>query len=153
MSVVYFDTSALVKRYLAETGSEWVRACLRGSTVRVFTSLLTAIEGVCTFSRRRREELLSPDEQRQVSATFDYDLTYRYTLVGLEPRTMDAARQMAERHPLRAYDAVQLATAWLLNQDLLDSGQAPLTFVCADDRLIAMARTEGLLTENPNRHP
>ena len=64
-----------------------------------------------------------------------------------------AARQLADRNPLRAYDAVQLATAWLLNQDLLDSAQAPLTFISADDRLLDIAQSEGLLTANPNHHP
>jgi hypothetical protein len=29
----------------------------------------------------------------------------------------------------------------------------PVTFVCADERLIAIAQAEGLLTNNPNHHP
>ena len=153
VSVAYLDTSALVKRYIAEMGSGWVRTFLREPTMRAFTSLLTAIEGTCTFARRRREGMLSPDDHRHVLDTFDYDLTYRYNVLQVEPRVIDTARQMANRNPLRAYDAVQLATAWLLNQDLLDDGQAPLTFVCADDRLIDVAQTEGLLADNPNHHP
>jgi hypothetical protein len=46
-----------------------------------------------------------------------------------------------------------VVTAWLLNQDLIDAGQPPLAFVCADDRLIDVAQAEGLLTDNPNHHP
>jgi len=69
------------------------------------------------------------------------------------PVTIDTARQLANQHPLRAYDAVQLATSWLLNQNLLHTGKPPLTFICADDCLIASAQTEGLLTDNPNHHP
>lgn len=152
VSIAYFDTSALVKRYITETGSHWVRAYLRDRSLRLFTSRLTAIEGACTFSRRLREGLLSSEEYRQVLATFDYDLGYRYGLLGVEPYVIDTARYMVERHPLRAYDAMQLATAWLLNRDLLDDDQAPLTFVCADDRLVSIAQAEGLLTENPNQH-
>jgi len=56
-------------------------------------------------------------------------------------------------YTLRAYDAVQLATAWLLNQDLLRTDRPLLRFVCADDRLIAIAQAEGLPTDNPNHHP
>ena len=82
-----------------------------------------------------------------------WSMTYRYNLLEVEPRTINAARQLANRNPLRAYDAVQLATAWLLNQDLIDSRQPPLTFVCADDRLIDIAQNEGLLAANPNRYP
>ena len=153
MSVVYLDTSALVKRYITEVGSGWVRTFLREPTTQAFTSLLTAIEGTCTFARRRREGMLSPDDYRHVLDTFDYDLTYRYNLLQVEPRVIGAARQMANRNPLRAYDAMQLATAWLLDQDLLNDGQASLTFICADDRLLAIAQAEGLRTDNPNHHP
>ena len=62
-------------------------------------------------------------------------------------------RRLANLHPLRAYDAVQLATAWSLNRDLVNDGEAPLTFICADDRLLAVAQVEGLRTDNPNHHP
>ena len=153
VSVAYLDTSALIKRYITEVGSGWVRTLLRDPTTRTFTSLLTVIEGICTFARRRREGILPPGDHDRVLDTFDYDLKYRYSVLEADPRTIDAARQLANRNPLRAYDAVQLATAWLLNQDLIDSGQPPLTFVCADDRLFDIAQGEGLLTANPNRHP
>jgi predicted nucleic acid-binding protein len=152
VSVVYLDTSALVKRYVIEVGSGWVRALLREPTTRAFTSLLTMIEGTCTFARRRREGMLSPDDHRHVLDTFDYDLMYRCNVLAVEQRVIDAARRLADRNPLRAYDAVQLATAWLLNQDLLGDGQTALTFVCADDRLTDVAQVEGLLTDNPNHH-
>ena len=80
-------------------------------------------------------------------------LHIRYHIVDVAPVIIDAACQLANKHPLRAYDAVQLATACLANQGLLGAGKPPLTFVCADDRLISIAQIEGLLTENPNRHP
>jgi hypothetical protein len=61
------------------------------------------------------------------------------------PQTVSGARQLAYRHPLRAYDAVQLSTALLLHADLLGIGYE-LTFVCADARLLEIAQAEGLLT-------
>ena len=153
MSIAYLDTSALVKQYVMETGSEWVRMLLRSSrTPTVFTSHLTVVETVCAFARRRREGMLSSQDHRQLLAVFDYDFRYRYNILDVEPTVMDTARRMANHHPLRAYDAVQLATAWLLNQDLLRTGKPPITFVCADSRLITIAQAEGLLTDNPNHH-
>jgi predicted nucleic acid-binding protein len=143
----------LVKHYITEVGSDWVRALLVDQTPTVFTSLLTVIEGVCTFARRQREGMLSPEDHHQLLTVFDYDFTYRYNILDVEPVVIDAARRMANRHPLRAYDAVQLATAWLLNQDLLKTDRPPLTFICADDRLITVAQAEGLQTDNPNHHP
>jgi len=148
----YFDTSALVKCYITEVGSRWVQTFLGSPALIVFTSLLTHIESVCTFARRRREGMFSPDDHLQVLRLFDYDIAHRYEVVDVNPAIIDTARQMANRHPLRAYDAVQLATAWLLNHDLVNSGASPLTFVCADVRLLTIAQAEGLLTENPNDH-
>lgn len=118
----------------------------------VFTSQLTVVEVACAFARRLREGTLSSTQHARLLLAFDYDVEHRYILLDIMPATIDAARQLAVRHPLRAYDAVQLATAWLLNRELVRAGTAPLAFVCADDRLIATAQAEGLSTDNPNRH-
>ena len=69
------------------------------------------------------------------------------------PGTVSLARMLAQQHPLRAYDAVQLSTALQLNQDLIGRGHEPLTFICADVQLLNIARAEGLLAENPNDYP
>jgi predicted nucleic acid-binding protein len=59
---------------------------------------------------------------------------------------------LLERHPLRAYDAVHLATA-LGAQEFLDAqGYPPLTFLSADERLNRAAGDEGLAVDNPNHH-
>jgi predicted nucleic acid-binding protein len=153
VSVAYLDTSALVKGYIAELGSDWVSTLLENQDPNVFTSLIAAIEAACTFARRQREGLLTSDDHHQLLIVFDYDFTYRYNVLDVGPVMIDTARQMANRQPLRAYDAVHLATAWLLNEELLRADKSPLTFVCADERLIAIAQAEGLLTDNPNHHP
>lgn len=45
VSVAYFDTSALLKQYVTETGSDWVRAYLAASLApAVFTSSLTTVD-------------------------------------------------------------------------------------------------------------
>jgi predicted nucleic acid-binding protein len=58
-----------------------------------------------------------------------------------------------EGRQLRAYDAVQLASALRVHSDLTRTESTSLTFITADERLIAVAQTEGLLTDNPNHHP
>jgi hypothetical protein len=54
---------------------------------------------------------------------------------------------------LRAYDAVQLASALVVSEALAEADLSAPTFVSADDHLLAVARTEGLHTDNPNLHP
>lgn len=154
MSITYLDTSALLKRYVAEMGSEWVRSLLVFSgTSAAFTSHLTVVEATCAFARRRREGFLSAEDHAEILLALDYDMAHWYNVLEVTPNIVDTARTFANEHPLRAYDAIHLATAWLANRQLVQESQPPLTFVCADDRLLTMAEAVGLLTDNPNRHP
>jgi len=153
VNVIYFDTSALVKRYVAEAGSEWVNALLDSADAPlIFTSHLTLVEATCAFARRAREGNLLPQALEDVLRLFQYDLTHLYHSLDVIPATIDTARQLALAHPLRAYDAVQLATAQLANQQLIHTDKPSLTFISADDRLVNIARATGLTVDNPNDH-
>jgi predicted nucleic acid-binding protein len=154
VSIVYLDASALVKHYVAEIGSEWIRSLLdysRSSTM--VTSHLTVVEVACAFARKRREGTLSIDDQTQVLMAFDHDVAYWYNILDVTPHVVETAKSFVNDHPLRAYDAVYLATAWLTNRQLTIAEQSPLTFICADNRLLDIAMSVGLLTDNPNDHP
>jgi predicted nucleic acid-binding protein len=152
--VIYLDTSALLKKYVTEVGSNWLHALLTPpQPPLVFISQLAIVEATCAFARRFREGSLTPADHTSLLAAFDYDIAYSYYLQDFVPTTIDAARRLAYLHPLRAYDAVHLATAWLINQELIADGQPPLTFIAADNRLLTAAKNEGLLIENPNDHP
>lgn len=154
MSVAYFDTSALIKQYIAETGSNWVNTLLSSSLApTVFISHLTIVEATCALARRLRDGTISSTDHTKLLTAFNYDVTHKYNIIDVMPLTIDTACQLANKHPLRAYDAVQLATAWLSNQALLGASEPPLTFICADNNLVAIAQVEGLLTNNPNHHP
>lgn len=154
MSLYYFDTSAMVKQYIAEDGSDWIRQILlTGEEISpVFTSRLTVVEATCAFARRRREGTLPLSDYRQVLKSFKYDVQYRYNFLDVGFMVVDTAQRMADQHPLRSYDAVQLATAWLANRKLIQEGIESLIFICADNSLLEIAQAEGLRIDNPNRH-
>jgi uncharacterized protein len=76
-----------------------------------------------------------------------------YRLVSLSRPTLDAAIDLTQRHRLRAYDAVQLATALATNTALLAAGLPSPIFIAADNDLVAAARSEGLTADDPNLHP
>ena len=63
---------------------------------------------------------------------------------------MSRAMSLAETHNLRGYDAIQLAVAIRLKNP---GGLNDLIFVSADINLNAAARSEGMVTDNPNDHP
>jgi predicted nucleic acid-binding protein len=66
---------------------------------------------------------------------------------------VERACQLLERYALRAYDAIQLASALIANQALVAAGLGMATFLSADQRLLQAAAAEGLNTDDPNQHP
>ena len=60
MTTYYFDTSALSKRYVQETGSAWVRAVLNPSAGHLLlTARITMVEIYSALARRKREGAVS----------------------------------------------------------------------------------------------
>ena len=80
---------------------------------------------------------------------FTNHLIHHYAIIPLSTADFVAAADLTQRHPLKAYDAVQLAVALRYGQIL--SGH-PFTFVSGDSTLLAAALAEGLVTENPFDH-
>jgi predicted nucleic acid-binding protein len=158
MAHCYLDTSALVKYYVAEIGTQWVRALIEerdnGQWANVIsTSALTWAEAISAFSRHRRSKIISERLYAALIARFLRDGRSRYTRLPAGDAIINLAVELIQRHPLRAYDAVQLATALRLNRVLQDNRLPPLTFVSADGVLCDAARAEGVSAENPNDHP
>src|SRR3990172_5061302 len=123
MSVSYLDTSALVKRYVDETGSIWLRAQIDPALqpILIVSHLLVA-EMTSAFSRRAREGKLSPEEYARLQAAFRGDCSAEYRLVPLNVSAIDLAAGLLERHPLRTLDAPHLATGLLANEFLVGQG-------------------------------
>lgn len=70
----------------------------------------------------------------------------------IDHTVIDLAGQLVNQHPLRAYDAVQLAAALNLQGQLSPPDVASFTFL-TDSRLLAIAQAENLLADDPNLHP
>ena len=153
MTAYYFDTSALIKRYVSEPGSGWVRQLLRPAYDHLFvTCRLTMPEMYSAFARRLREGSVSQASYTTTIQAFESDSMAVYHLLELTPDGVQRSRRLLEHHPLRANDAVQLASALLANRSLVEAGLSPLLFLCADSRLLDAARAEGLAGDNPNHH-
>jgi uncharacterized protein len=149
-----FDASGIVKRYVNETGSDWVRALVDPAAANVVSIAdITRAEVASAVSRRAREGSITPDESVRLIRTFEAHCASQFRVVPLERVVVDLAVDLIQRHPLRAYDAVQLATAVLVNRSLVAHGLPALVFVSADNSLGIAAQAEGLPVENPNRYP
>jgi predicted nucleic acid-binding protein len=154
VTTYYVDTSALVKRYVDETGSGWLRTKLSAEPLpSIIIVHLAVVEMTSALMRRLREGVLRQAEVSQLQNAFRSDCLDDYEIAIAVGNIIDQANWLLEVYPLRAYDAVHLATAVVANQRLVDSNLAPLVFLSSDDRLNDAASAEGLRVDNPNRHP
>lgn len=153
MATYYLDASALVKRYLWEPGSRWINELLAQSGLDSFSSLeLIAVEVVCALSRAERDNRIGRAKRDNLATLFFEEASTFLDSTPVSVEILERANQLALCHPLRAYDAMHLATALDLWADLNEISLPAPIFVSADENLLAAARAEGLTAENPNAH-
>lgn len=130
----YFDTSTLIKLVLEETGSDRVRTLWR-RTDRALASAISYVEARAALASARRARRIT--EQQVPGVKVEFERFWReLTVIGVERPLLRFAGSLAELHGLRGYDAVQLASALVINE--------PVVFASADARLRDAAQTEGL---------
>jgi uncharacterized protein len=150
----FIDSSALVKRYVQEVGTQWVRGITRRNiSTYVYISRITAVEVTSAVARRRGGGTLSSRRASSILSRFRKHLAGRYTSMEITPALVNDAMKLANAHRLRAYDAVQLAAAIGLHKDWLDDRLGAFVFVSADQDLNDAATAEGLTVEDPRLHP
>jgi predicted nucleic acid-binding protein len=136
--ILYLDTSALIKRYVNETGSPDVRRWLQSADDKA-TVLITRTEMSAAINRLLRMKFLSQEDYASALDEFRTDWRNYHRLPITEP-LVARADTLACEHNLRGYDAVHLAAA-LTWQDLLD---LPVTVVTYDKELTEAARASGM---------
>ena len=136
--ILYLDASALVKLYIEEPGSERVREALKEASI-VSTSRLACVEARAGIARKHREGELSKEEHNRMVDDLVRDWG-NYFIVEVSEGVAKLGGELMERHPLRGFGAIHLASALLLrNRTDLD-----VLFSSFDDRLNEAARAEGL---------
>ena len=153
MGIYYLDSSAVVKRYVAESGSETMRAICMDAKNAVFLSELALVEVTSAFARRAKGGGIGDAERSSYLDLFIGDCARDYALIPADRRAIDRAVALTQAHALRGYDALQLACALVASDLLRAAGVEPVQFLSADDELLEAAAAQGLATDNPNRHP
>lgn len=154
MSIVFTDSSAVIKRYVRETGSQWVKSLFTALPAnQVFVAGVTSVEVVSAITRRGRGDARSQRIAASTCALFLKDYAADYEIVEVSEFLLAQAVQLAQSYGLRGYDAVQLAAGREVNQFCLAAGLQPIIFVSADRDLNAAASAEGMTVEDPNAHP
>lgn len=153
MAALFFDSSALVKRYASETGTNWIFSLVRPSANnRLYLARITGVEVVAALTKRMRVGSLTAAQTAKAINRFEREFANRYLLIEVNAQIVQTAIDLAKKHTLRGYDAVQLAAALQASQDRISVGGTPLIFISADNHLNAAAAGEGLAVDNPNNH-
>ena len=150
--MLYFDSSALIKHYVQEKGSEKVGKNLRDeeeASRPVFTSVLTFAEIHAALARRAKDRSLSADAFIRARTSFDSDWVFGLSAVDLGPGVLNIVRNTVDQFALRGADMVHLASAiWLRDTVGTSSGNQVLFF--SSDKLLARAAAGcGLEVFNP----
>lgn len=154
MATFFCDSSAIVKRYIAETGSAWLSATTNpASGNRIYIAQITFVEVVSAITRRERGNHILAADADIARLTFEQDYLKQFRKVEVSETLINEAARLAKKYALRGYDAVQLAAALETEKDRIALGLSALTLLSADADLNAAAVGEGLKIDNPNNHP
>ncbi len=152
MGFFYLDSSVAVKHYIDEPGSVWVRSLINEPFNLIILSQIAIVEvsaalSICVRTGKVRKTV----GQAAHEAFHDNIVAGVYQLLVVARSTIDEAADLAQKYPLKGYDAVHVATGLVAAHDLAQQKVA-LTFVSGDDQMLRAAQEEGLKTDNPFLH-
>lgn len=154
MSYFYLDTSAVVKRYVPEVGTNWIMNLVNQSANQtIFLAEITLAETAAAIAAKHRTPGGITLQERD--AAVDLFLRHyhsEYQLIPVVRVMLDRSIWLTQSYNLRGYDAVQLAIALSTRDVFADNGRTGMVFVTADHDLIRAAQNEGMIVDNPNEH-
>lgn len=158
MSIYFFDTSALVKRYALEDGRKWVQGLTDPAAPnRIYVARITGAEVIAAIMQNLRKGHTTSADAAKGIADFRFDFANQYQIIEITNAVVARAMALIEAHKLRGYDGVQLAAALELNDAILSTGlsavaASSLTLASADGDINLAAPAEGLNVEDPHTY-
>ena len=136
--ILFCDTSALVKLYVREEGTDALTAAAAAADV-VAVCRIAWVEMMSAMARRAREQAGDGPAMIEARQRFIADWP-RYLVFEVTQELVQLAGDYAGAFGLRAYDSVQLAAAQIAHLELPDE----VRFACFDMRLVNAARGLGI---------
>jgi predicted nucleic acid-binding protein len=141
MDYAYFDTSALIKRYVEELGRREVLALLRDN--QCIVSAVLPVEVRSALRRRVAEKSLDAKRAPGILKRLAADRAY-WTIIEVSREVLATAEALTSAHPLRALDAIHVASAKLFADR---AAAQTFTFISADMRQASVAEALGIKTQ------
>ena len=146
MSLYFFDTSALVKLYVQEPGTDRLLGLVDNrSENRLAVLSIATVEIRSAIRRRQRAGDIEATVATGILENVRSHMETRFIRQAVNEIVIDTAHEMIDRYTLRAYDAIQLAGCLVLCGIAADS----YTFVCSDHRLLEAAGSEQIQILDP----
>lgn len=142
--IYYLDSSALVKRYAAESGSSSMTALVE-SDAKIAVSWLALPETLAAVARRAKGGSLSAEDLKSIRSQLHLDMQ-RFMIVEVSGAPVEGIEALIAHHALRGADSIHLSTALWLKK----ATKTPVVFVASDHELLVAARAERLKTLNPS---
>ena len=150
MPIYYLDTSAVMKRYKSEIGSNVVEELFMGLTSSEFliTSQLTVLEANSVVARHLEGPAIIRREYRTMRERLIRDMRdYQVTIIPVQSELVAEAASAVFDYPLRTLDALHFTSAVMLVREL--RGQ-DIYMVSADREIIEACDAYGILTLDPS---
>jgi predicted nucleic acid-binding protein len=141
--MIYLDSSALVKRYVEEDGSDKVQLLISETDI-VFVCRLAYPETLSAITRRQRIGDISDRSFKRVKEQFKSDWE-GMTIVEIRNETLQFVDVIIDRYALKGADSVHLSSALWLKRIM----KSDIAFVASDVALLVAAQKEKLKTVNP----
>ncbi len=142
---VFFDTSALVKFFNVEQGTDRVTQLILNRSNQIFLSELARLEILSAFYRKFRNHQIDEVQLNLAIAGFNDQLT-RFNLESLNQLILDEAVIMLQKfgkdYGLRTLDAIHISTFSLI-------AEKKWLFVCSDETLCRVVEELGYQFLNP----
>ena len=138
---LYFDTSALIKKYIDEIGSSNVDKLFL-SADQIFVSVISEIESISTLKRLVIEKEISENDFEIIKNEIKTDFSF-FSLIGLDSDVIESAILSVTKYQLKSLDSIQLGSA-VNNSNQIDY------FISCDLKLLKAAQKEGFKIINPN---
>lgn len=154
MTTYYADSSALVKRYVVETGTVWVQGLCDPAAGHIIVLVnVGLVEAAAALSAKERQGVLPTTVRDNVLRDLQRDAQSQYWLMELDQAIVARGIGLTTQHKLRGYDATHLACALTLQDILLANNLAAPVLLSADQDLLVAAQASGLAIDDPNLHP
>jgi uncharacterized protein len=147
LALYYLETSALVKLYVYETGTDRLLGLTASDAGHRFAILsLAQVEFRAAIRGRQRRGEIPDDAANELIESFRRHAEGKFLIQSFSDSLLDVALALIDSYPLRGYDAAQLAGYLVLRS--ICGAEGP-TFVCADRVLLSAARNEGCPVLDP----